>query len=117
MATENEKKETKKQQHEKKRAYISQSDIPIYDIEGALRVARALVENYAGGPATPLQVASALNMTPSSSTFKNLCGASIAYGFTKGGSSAKEIVVEPLAKRILQPTKEGDDLVSRPGNS
>lgn len=113
MATDNEKKETKKQQHEKKRAYISQSDIPNFTLDEALRIARALVDNYAGGPATPLQVASALKMTPSSGHFKNLCGSSIAYGFTTGGSAAKEIVVEQLAKRILQPLKEGEDLAAK----
>jgi len=97
----------------KKRAYISQMDVPNNSLEDALRVPRALVDNYAGNAATPLQVASALNMTLSSGTFRNLCGSSIAYGLTAGGYNAKEITLEPLAKRILTPLEEGDDLVAK----
>lgn len=97
----------------KKRAYIPQTDVPNNSLEDALRVPRALVDNCAGKAATPLQVASALNMTPSSGTFRNLCGSAIAYGLTSGGYNAKEISVEPLAKRILAPLEEGDDLVAK----
>ena len=46
-----------------KRAYVSQSDVPNNGLEDALRVSRALTDNYAGKAATPLQVASALNVT------------------------------------------------------
>jgi predicted nucleotide-binding protein len=52
-------------------------------------------------------------MSPTSGTFKNLCGSSIAYGVTSGGYNAKEITIEPLAKRILAPLDEGDDLAAR----
>ncbi|MBI5643869.1 MAG: nucleotide-binding protein [Deltaproteobacteria bacterium] len=98
---------------EKRRAYVSQTDVPNNSLEDALRVPRALIDNYAGKTATPLQVASALNMTPSSGTFRNLCGSAIAYGLTAGGYNAKEITVEPLSKRILAPLAEGDDLVAK----
>ena len=101
------------QEAKKKRTYIPQSDVPSYTLEEALRVPSALIDNYAGGPATPLQVASALNITPTSGTFKGLCGAAIAYGLTAGGYNAKEIAVEPLAKRILHPLEEGDDLAAK----
>jgi len=97
----------------KKRTYVSQADVPNNSLDDALRVSRALIDNYAGKSATPLQVASALNMTPSSGTFRNLCGSSIAYGLTAGGYNAKEISVEQLAKRILTPLEEGDDLVAK----
>lgn len=98
---------------EKKRAYISQSDVPNNSLEDALRVPRALIDNYAGKTATPLQVASALDMSPQSGTFRNLCGSAIAYGLTTGGYNAKEITVEPLSKRILEPLAEGDDLIAK----
>lgn len=52
-------------------------------------------------------------MTPTSGTFRNLCGSSIAYGLTVGGYNAKEISVEQSAKRILAPLEEGDDLVAK----
>ena len=96
-----------------KRAYISQTDVPNNTVDEALRMPRALADNYAGGPATPLQVAHALNMTPTSGSFRNLCGSSIAYGLTEGGYNAKEITLEPLGKRIVQPLEEDDDLAAK----
>ncbi len=49
-------------------------------------------------------------MTPTSGPFRMLCGAAIAYGLTSGGYNANQIAVEPLAKRILRPLEDGDDL-------
>ena len=97
----------------KKRHYISQADVPNNTLDDALRIPRALIDNYAGKAATPLQVASALNMSPASGTFRNLCGSSIAYGLTAGGCNAKEISLEPLARRINVPLENGDDLAAR----
>ncbi len=91
-----------------KRSYLSQSDVPGYALEQALRVPRALVDNFASGPASPLQVASALNYAPTSRSFRQLCGAAIAYGLTEGGYNAKEITLQPLGKRILKPLEDGD---------
>ena len=96
-----------------KRSYISQTDVPNNTIEEALRIPRALADNYAGGPASPLQVAHALNMTPTSGGFRNLCGSAIAYGLTQGGYNAKEITVEPLGKRIVQPLEDEDDVAAK----
>lgn len=114
METE-ETKESKEEQGQvtKKRTYIPQSDVPIYGLDEALKVPRTIIDNYGGHPATPLQVASALNLSPQSGGFRNLCGSSIAYGLTEGGYNAKEISVEPLAKRILTPLEEGDDLTAK----
>ncbi|HOW54126.1 MAG TPA: nucleotide-binding protein [Syntrophorhabdaceae bacterium] len=97
----------------KKRRYIAQTDVPSNMLEDALRVPRAIFDHYAGKAATPLQVASALKMTPSSGTFRMLCGSSIAYGLTSGGYNAKIITPEPLVRRILRPLEEGDDLTAR----
>lgn len=111
------KKTTKKSQPanspKSKRTYISQTDVPSYTLEQAIRIPRAIIDNYAGEPATPLQVAEALNMTPSSGTFRTLCGASIAFGLTKGGYNADEICVESIATRILTPTLEDDDIAAK----
>ena len=98
---------------EGKRTYVSQTEIPNNSLEEALRIPRALTDNYAGKSATPLQVASALDMTPTSGTFRKLCGSSIAYGLTAGGYNAKEISMEGLAKRILAPLEDGDDVVAK----
>lgn len=50
-----------------------------------------------------------MNVSPTSSAFKMLCGASIAYGLTEGGYNAAEISLTPLGRRVVAPTKEGDD--------
>jgi hypothetical protein len=95
------------------RAYVSQSDVPAYSLDQALRVARALDENFGRNPAKPLRVAEAMNMTPSSSGFRMLCGASIAYGLTDGGYNAEQIALTTLGRRIVAPTREGDDLAAK----
>lgn len=96
-----------------KRKYLSQEDVPGSSLENALRVPRAISENYAGGPVTPLQLAAALNMSPSSGPFRSLCGASIAYGLTSGGYNAQQILLQPLGKRIVKPLEEGDDVLAK----
>jgi len=98
---------------EKKRQYLSQADVPSYGLEEVLRVPKAIVENYASKPVTPVQLAKAMQMAPTSGPFKMLCGAAIAYGLTTGGYNAKEIKLEPLASRILRPLEEDDDLVAK----
>lgn len=97
----------------KKRTYLSQSDVPTCILEEAIRIPRAIADNYAFKPITPLQLASALNMTPTSGSFRMLCGAAIAYDLVKGGCNAKEITITPLGKRIVASLAEGDDLVAK----
>lgn len=96
-----------------KRSYLSQSDVPGISLESALRVPRAISDNYAGGPVTPLQLASALDMSPTSGGFRALCGGSIAYGLTNGGYNAQQISIEPLGKRIVKPLVEGGDILAK----
>jgi hypothetical protein len=71
---------------EKKR--ISQSDIPAYSLEEALRVPQAIADNYNLKPTTSLKVASALKIGPNTSTFRMITGAAVAYGLTTGGGQA-----------------------------
>jgi predicted nucleotide-binding protein len=92
---------------------VSQSDVPSYSLEQALRIARAIHENYADRPTAPLRVASAMNVQPSSSAFRMLCGAAIAYELTEGGAKAPEIKITALGKRIVRPITEGDDLAAK----
>lgn len=94
----------------KKRTKLSQKDVPSMSLDKSLAVAKAIVDNYASKPASPLQVARALNVTPTSGPFRMLCGASVAYGLTKGGYNVDQIELLPLGKRILKPTTENDDL-------
>lgn len=106
-------KTTVAQSVESKRKYLSQSDVPNYSLDDALAIPRALFEHYGGKSATPLQVAQALNVSPSSGHFRMLCGASIAYGLTSGGYNATEIAPEQPALRIFKMQNEGDDLIAK----
>jgi predicted nucleotide-binding protein len=96
-----------------KRSYISQSDIPSFSLDKALRIATAIGENYGYKPSSALQVAKALDITPTTGGFKTLTGASIAYGLTNGGYNADSISITPLGMRIVRPTAEGDDLAAK----
>ncbi len=91
------------------RKYLSQVDVPAYSLDQALRIAWALADNLGKGPAKPLRVAQAMNLSPGSSQFRMLCGASIAYGLTEGGYNSDQISLTPLGRRIVAPIKEGDD--------
>jgi hypothetical protein len=91
------------------RKYVSQADVPTSTLERAIRIPQAIADNYGYKPTSPLQVAVALNVQPSSSNFRMLTGAAIAYGLTSGGYNADTISITPLAMRIVRPTVEGDD--------
>jgi hypothetical protein len=95
-----------------KRKYLSQTDVPSCSLDKALEIAQAIGDNYGFQPSTPLQVASALEMSPTGSPFRMLAGASIAYGLTNGGYNAPQIVIESLGLRIVRPTGDEDDVLA-----
>lgn len=103
-------KDSKPTSNGSKRAYLSQSDVPNNGLSQALRIPKSIFENYGGHASTPLEVAEGIDMTPTSGGFRNLCGASLAFGLTEGGYNAVEISVTSLAERIFKPQEEGDDL-------
>lgn len=96
-----------------KRNYVSQTDIPAFGLEQAIRIPQAIADNYGKNPTKPLRVAQAMDMTPGSSHFRMLCGAAIAYGLTEGGYNSETISLTPLGRRIVAPTKENDDLAAK----
>lgn len=96
-----------------KRHYLSQGDVPAYSLTQVLKIAQAISDNYGKNPTKPLRVAEALGLSPGSSYFRTLCGASIAYGLTEGGYNTELIAITPLARRIVAPTREGDDLAAK----
>lgn len=107
----NDKSKTKlKKKH---RPHIRQTDVPSISLHQAIRIPQAIADNYASKPTTPLNVAAALDIQPTSGPFKTLCGASIAYGLTIGGYNASEIEITPLGLRIVRPMEEGQDLAAR----
>jgi predicted nucleotide-binding protein len=90
------------------RKHLSQSDVPWCTVDKALTVAEAIVNNYGSKPTKPLDVAKAFNVSPTSSGFKMLTGASIAYGLTDGGWNAALISPTPLALKIIKYKTETD---------
>jgi predicted nucleotide-binding protein len=98
---------------EKGRSYVSQADIPSCSLEKAIRVPASIGDNYGYKPTVPLQVARALEIQPSSSGFRMLTGAAIAYGLTSGGYNADAISITALGMRIVRPTSEDDDLLAK----
>ncbi len=94
-----------------KKMNLSQQDIPACSLGKALRIARTIVDNYGKKPATPLEVASALKVQPSSGGFRMLVAASHAYGLTTADGSG--IQVTQLGNRILHPELEGDDIAAK----
>ena len=108
------KKQTEQSAEAKKRKpAIKQSDVPSMSLEQALRVPQAIADNYALKPTTPLNVAAAMDMQPSSGPFRMICGAAVAYGLTEGGYNAQTIEVAPLGRRIVRTTVDGDDLLAK----
>lgn len=95
-----------------RRAKISQTDFPNTSLEDALRIPRAIWDNFAGKGSAPHNIAMALDLSPTSGGWRNLCGASIAYGLTEGGYAAAEIILTDLGRRTVAPTQEGDDLAA-----
>jgi hypothetical protein len=93
----------------KRRPRLMQEDVPSYSLEQALRVPRAIAENYAYKPTRPLHVAGAMKMSPTAGPFRAITGAAVAYGLTTGAAQAPEIGITPLGMRIVRPTAEGDD--------
>jgi predicted nucleotide-binding protein len=95
------------------RSYVSQSDAPRFTLESALRLAEGLIENFGGKAAAPHLLAQAIDISPTSSNWKRICGAAIAYGLTEGGYNAGQISLTDLGRRIVSPTVEGDDAAAR----
>jgi len=98
---------------EGKRTYVSQAEVPAHSLVQALKIPQAIADNYGKNPTKPLRVAEAMGLTPTSGHFRMLCGAAIAYGLTDGGYNSEVITITPLGRRIVAPTKEGDDLAAK----
>jgi hypothetical protein len=96
-----------------KRVYFKQTDFPQTDLQQAQKIASALVDNFAGTDAPPPDIALALNISPTSSTWQSITGAAIAYGLTDGGVNANKIKLTQLGRRLVAPQAEGDDIAAR----
>ncbi len=96
-----------------KRAYVNQNSLPKHTLNNTLRLAQSLWDDFAGKDAQPHQLAMSVELSPTSSMWRNLCGASIGYGLTDGGCNANRISLTDLGKRIVAPEEEGDDVAGR----
>ncbi|WP_430913848.1 TIR domain-containing protein [Methylobacterium sp. sgz302541] len=96
-----------------KRTYNRQSDFPSVSLDDALRLPSCMFEHYAGKPASPFQIAKALDIDPKGSQLRVLSGAAIAYGLIEGGAQASAISVTSLSDRIFRPKIENDDMFAR----
>jgi hypothetical protein len=74
-----------------KRAYLKQTDVPNASLADALRIPKAIDENFGGRATAPLQVAIALKVDPGGSQLRVLSGASMAFGLIEGGAQAAVI--------------------------
>jgi Predicted nucleotide-binding protein containing TIR-like domain len=113
MATKRDKPSVPIGRDEPGRKYVSQADVPGHSLEVALRVPRALADSFGKAPTKPLRVAQAMDVSPGSSGFRQMCGAALAYGITEGGYNSEAISLTVLGRRIVSPTKEGDDLLAK----
>lgn len=98
---------------EVKRVYFRQADFPLFTLQEAQRIATALVNDFGGRDGSPPDVALAINMSPTSSTWRDLAGAAIAYGLVDGGPQAAVMKLLPIGKKLAAPEAEGEDVVAR----
>lgn len=98
---------------EEKRVYFKQADFPQSTLQQAQRIASALVDDFAGDSGSPPDVALSLGISPTSSSWQTLSGASIAYGLTDGGVNANVIKLTSLGRRLVAPEAEGEDVTAR----
>ncbi|MBQ0960873.1 nucleotide-binding protein [Ideonella sp. 4Y11] len=96
-----------------KRVYFKQADFPLFSLQEAQRVAAALMDDFGGREGSPPDVALSIGASPTSSTWRDLAGAAIAYGLTEGGPNAIVIKLLALGKRLVAPEEEGEDLIAR----
>jgi hypothetical protein len=96
-----------------KRTYFKQSDFPHTSLQQAQRVASALIDDFAGREASPPDIALSIGISPTSSGWRSLTGASIAYGLTDGGYDARTIKLTALGRKLVAPEEEGADLAAR----
>lgn len=96
-----------------RRAQVSQTDLPNFTLEQAGRIPQGLWDDFAGKGAEPHQLALSLDLSPTSSNWRMLCGASIAYGLTNGGYAASSIDLTDVGRKLIAPLHEGDDADAR----
>ena len=93
----------------KKQTRLSQAVCPSVPIEDVLIIPQAIKDNFAGQATPPLLLAEACKISPTSSNWRTLTGAAVAYGITSGAYNAQSISLTHLGERIVAPLIEGDN--------
>ena len=96
-----------------KKKVLRQTDLPKVSLEEAIQVPEAIWSQFAGSSTQPIFVAQAVGISPSSSNWRLLCGAAIAYGLTEGGYNSKSISLTDLGKKVVAPTEENEDIYAK----
>lgn len=102
-------KESAERPNKNRKARVSQSDLPLAKLSDAVRIPNAIWDNYAGDATAPHDVAIAIGISPTSSAWRTLTGAAVAYGFTRGAYNADTIELTDLGRRLVSPQSEGED--------
>lgn len=95
------------------RPYFKQADFPQVPLQQAQKIASAIIENFAGVSGSPPDIALAIGISPTSSAWQPMAGASVAYGLTEGGVNANTIQLTPLGRKLVAPEEEGQDIAAR----
>lgn len=88
---------------------VLQSSMPRAFLRDVFNLAVVLRDNFAGKNARPIDLAGALNWSPSSSGWRILTGAAVAYGLTDNAYNAQSISLTALGQQIVKPTVEGEE--------
>jgi hypothetical protein len=89
------------------RVQVSADQLPRKSLEQSLRVARALRDVLAGGPAKWPDVASAMGISQGSQTNKYFLWSAQAYGLVEKNDD--EYSLSEIGRKILAPTSAGED--------
>jgi hypothetical protein len=95
------------------RNYFKQSDFPLLSLQQAQKIPSAIIDNFAGVGGSPPDIALALGISPTSSAWPALAGASAAYGLTAGGVNAAKMTITDLGRKVVAPQEEGADIAAR----
>ena len=96
-------------ENEKKFNKMSQGDMPRFPLKEAITIAETLRDNFASQDASPIDLAKSVGRSPTSSSWRFLTGAAVAYGLTTAAYNATSIALTPLGDQIVNPTEEGAD--------
>lgn len=83
---------------------------PKHALKGALRVAEAIRNKNAGKPFKNVFLAQALDMSPTSTNFRDITSSAFKYGLTIGTWNAEAIGLTPLGKALTRPLSPEEEV-------